>query len=267
VAQERPAIWGVAKTTFLVSNMEQTRAYYKNFLGFDEAFSYPSAIGTVVSFKVSDRQFLEFVEDRDAGRKNRLVSFALETSSVEQMRTYLQSLGVAVPDKTSIDGAGNKVILVKDNDNNPIEFIEFSGNGLHRKSKGKHLSPDRIAKRIHHIGIYTKVIDEQDPFWVKTLKCRELVRYPVDKDYAAVLQYLSFGNSTESIEHYSPNESDVSHPCFLTDDMQETIYTLKERPGNYQLANPSIGKGNRWILNIRDPDNNRIEFTEAFRLR
>lgn len=63
VAQEakRPAIWGIAKMTFLVSDMEMAREYYGRFLGFDEAFSYPSPAGTVVSFKINDRQFLEFI--------------------------------------------------------------------------------------------------------------------------------------------------------------------------------------------------------------
>ena len=57
IAQEtkRPAIWGIAKMTFLVSDMEMAREYYGRFLGFDEAFSYPSPLGTVVSFKIKSR--------------------------------------------------------------------------------------------------------------------------------------------------------------------------------------------------------------------
>jgi hypothetical protein len=61
VVIERPAIWGIAKMTFLVSDFQVARDYYGRFLGFDEAFSYPSDLGKVISFKVNDRQFLEFV--------------------------------------------------------------------------------------------------------------------------------------------------------------------------------------------------------------
>jgi hypothetical protein len=59
-AQEvyRPAIWGIAKMTFLVSDFQLARDYYGKFLGFEEAFSYPSDLGKVISFKVNDRQFL-----------------------------------------------------------------------------------------------------------------------------------------------------------------------------------------------------------------
>jgi catechol 2,3-dioxygenase-like lactoylglutathione lyase family enzyme len=264
---QRPPVWGIAKTTFLVSDMENAREYYGYFLGFDEAFSYPSAIGTVVSFKVSDRQFLEFVTDKSAKEKNRLVAVSLETQSAEQMRLYLKAQGVKVPPSTTIDGAGNEVFSCQDNDGNPVEFITLKTDGLHRLSKGRYLSPGRISKRIHHAGLYTETIDEQDVFWVKILKCRELLRYPDDRSQPAVIQYLYFDDSTESIEHYSPCERDISHPCLLVEDMQDAIYTLKERHIKQKVARPNVGKGNRWILNLRDQDMNRVEFAEAFRIR
>ena len=109
VAIERPAIWGIAKITFLVSDFKVARDYYGKFLGFDEAFSYSSDLGKIISFKVSDRQFLEFVEDPQAKDKKRLVSVSFETENVDQMRKYLKSHGLNVPDKTMIDGAGNEV--------------------------------------------------------------------------------------------------------------------------------------------------------------
>ena len=91
---KRPAIWGIAKITFLVSDMQMARDYYGRFLGFDEAFSYDSSRGKVVSFKVNDRQFLEFIEDNDAINKKRMVSFSLETDDVEGMRFFLQQKGI-----------------------------------------------------------------------------------------------------------------------------------------------------------------------------
>jgi catechol 2,3-dioxygenase-like lactoylglutathione lyase family enzyme len=264
---QRPPIWGIAKITFLVSDMDMARAYYGKFLGFDEAFSYPSSIGKVVAFKVNDRQFLEFVTDKDAKEKNRFVSVSLETSSAEQMRLYLQSQGVKVPERISTDGAGNEVFVVSDNDGNPIEFINLKTGGLHRQAKGQYLSEKRIASRIHHVGLYTERINGQDTFWIKILKCREMLRYPEDRNDPPALHYLDFGDCTESIEHYSPSDIHFTHPCFLVDDMQETVYTLKERQESQTMARPSIGKGNRWILNLKTPDMTRVEFTEAHRVR
>ena len=265
IAQEvqRPAVWGIAKMTFLVSDMEMAREYYGRFLGFDEAFSYPSPSGTVVSFKINDRQFLEFIVDKQAKEKKRLVSVSLETESVPDMLHYLKAQGVKVSPCIT-DGAGNEVIVTQDAAGNNVEFINLKADGLHRKSKGKFLSENRISKRIHHAGLYAEKIDEQDPFWVKILKCKEIVRYPLDKTQSGIIQYLGLGDCTENIEHYSPCDENFSHPCFLVEDMQETIYTLKERRNGQIVNRPSIGKTKRWLLNLQTPDNTRIEFTEAY---
>lgn len=265
IAQEvqRPAVWGIAKMTFLVSDMEMTREYYGRFLGFDEAFSYPSPSGTVVSFKINDRQFLEFIVDKQAKEKKRLVSVSLETESVPDMLHYLKAQGVKVSPCIT-DGAGNEVIVTQDAAGNNVEFIDLKADGLHRKSKGKFLSENRISKRIHHAGLYAEKIDEQDPFWVKILKCKEIVRYPLDKTQSGIIQYLGLGDCTENIEHYSPCDENFSHPCFLVEDMQETIYILKERRNGQIVNRPSIGKTKRWLLNLQTPDNTRIEFTEAY---
>ena len=265
IAQEvqRPAVWGIAKMTFLVSDMEMAREYYGRFLGFDEAFSYPSPSGTVVSFKINDRQFLEFIVDKQAKEKKRLVSVSLETESVPDMLHYLKAQGVKVSPCIT-DGAGNEVIVTQDAAGNNVEFIDLKADGLHRKSKGKFLSENRISKRIHHAGLYAEKIDEQDPFWVKILKCKEIVRYPLDKTQSGIIQYLGLGDCTENIEHYSPCDENFSHPCFLVEDMQETIYILKERRNGQIVNRPSIGKTKRWLLNLQTPDNTRIEFTEAY---
>jgi len=260
---KRPPVWGIAKMTFLVSDMDMARDYYGKFLGFDEAFSYPSPLGTVVSFKVNDRQFLEFIVDKNAREKKRLVSVSLETGSVEEMEEYLRFQGAHIT-PIATDGAGNRAFTTKDAWDNTVEFIDFNANSLHRKSKGKYLSDRRISKRIHHAGLYAGKIDEKDPFWVGVMKCREIVRYPLDKGEPGVIQYLDLMDCTENIEHYSPSDKNFSHPCLLVEDMQEAIYTLKERQSAYPLNRPSIGRTKRWLLNLMTPDNTKVEFTEPY---
>lgn len=262
----RPSIWGIAKITFLVSDISMAREYYGRFLGFDEAFSYSSTLGKIVSFKVNDRQFLEFVVDKQAKEKKRLVSVSLEVESVTDMQHYLhsQGLNVALP---SIDGAGNEVITVQDTWGNNVEFISYRPNGLHIKTTGKFLSSQRISKRILHVGLYSGKVDDNDTFWSGVLKCREVLRYPLDRSQPAAIQYLDLGNCTESIEHYSPCDENFAHPCFLTPDMQETIYTLKKRQGNQKLDKPVIGRTNRWLLNLLTPDNTKVEFAEPYCVR
>lgn len=57
-----PRIGGIAKVTYLISDYNLAKSYYGDFLGFDFAFAYDSPQGKVVSYKVNDRQFLEFIE-------------------------------------------------------------------------------------------------------------------------------------------------------------------------------------------------------------
>ena len=259
----RPQILGIAKMTFLVSDFQIARDYYGGFLGFDEAFSYPSDIGKVISFKVNDRQFLEFVEDKDAKEKPRLVSVSFETENVEQMRKCLEGKGIKVPAKVTKDEAGNEIILIHDPSGVPVEFIKFWENSIHKLSKGKFLSGKRISKRIHHVGLYSKEVVDNDPFWMGIMGCKELWRYPENHQEKIQMNYLHFPDCVENIEHYPSDDINFNHPCFLVEDMQETIYTLKERQGNNQLAKPIVAKGKRWLLNLKNEDGTKVEFTEA----
>lgn len=268
-AQEivRPPVWGISKMTFLVSDFQVARDYYGRFLGFDEAFSYNSEIGKVISFKVNDRQFLEFIEDADAKNKARLVSVSFETEDVEKMREYLQVKGVEVPSAVKVDGAGNEVILVKDNAGVPLEFMRFTPNSVHVKSKGKALSANRISKRIHHVGLYSKQVVDDNPFYVGILGCKEIWRFPESREEKVQMNYLQFPDCVENIEHYPTTDINFNHPCFVVDDMQETIYTLKDRKVDEKLGKPIIGKGKRWLLNMVNSDGTKVEFTEIHTVR
>lgn len=263
----RPPVWGIAKMTFLVSDFQLARAYYGEFLGFDEAFSYPSDSGKIISFKVNDRQFLEFIEDKDAKGKTRLVAVSFETEDVAQMRVYLGDKGVKVPANVTEDATGNKVILVHDSHRVPVEFMQFGKNSLHLLSRGKYLSERRISKRFHHVGLYCKEVLDDDPFWVGIMGCKELWRYPESHHQKVEMNYLQLPDCVENIEHYPSDDINFSHPCFLVDDMQETIYTLKKRQGNNKLAKPVVGKGKRWLLNLKNDDGTKVEFTEAHTIR
>ncbi len=260
---QRPPIWGIAKMTFLVSDFQVARDYYEKFLGFDEAFSYSSDLGEIISFKVSDRQFLEFVADKHAKDKKRLVSVSFETENIELMRQYLKSKQIIVPENTTIDGAGNEVLVIDDPSGNHIEFISLKSNGLHRKSNGKYLSDKRISKRLHHVGLFCEEVLDDDPFYVGILGFNELWRYPEDHNQIVKMNYLQIPNCVENIEHYPSDDLNFSHPCFLVEDMQETIYTLKERLGNNIIDKPMVGKGKRWLLNLKNTDGTKVEFTEA----
>ena len=173
----------------------------------------------------------------------------------------------AVPESSGIDGAGNEVMLVHDQYGIPLEFIDLKPASLHRRSKGQFLSDRRISKRLHHVGLYCREVLDNDPFYAGILGFKELWRYPEDHNQKVQMNYLQIPDCVENIEHYPSEDINFSHPCFLVDDMQETIYTLKERKVKEQLGIPGIGKGKRWLLNLASDDGTKVEFTEAHVVR
>ncbi len=183
------------------------------------------------------------------------------------MREYLKENGIEVLGEVSIDGAGNNVILIHSPSGIPIEFISFEPNSLHRKSKGKFLSENRISRRIHHAGLYCSEMVDNDPFYSGILGFKEQWRYPEDHQKKVQVNYLSLPECIENIELYASADVNAIHLCLLSDDMQETIYKLKERSGGNLLSKPYIGKGKRWLLSLENPDGTKLEFTEAHAIK
>lgn len=263
-ATERPAVWGIARMTYLVSNIQLADRYYGEFLGFDKAFTYQSEQGRKAVYKVNDRQFIECVEDRNAKEKDRFLGVAFDTENAEQMRVYLKSKGVRVPDAIQDDGAGNKILQVLDPVGVPIEFIQWDNKSLHKASKGQFLSETRISDRIHHAGLFTDKLVDNPTFYTEILGFKCILRVPEDLNKDPEILYFQIPGCAEFIEHYPTNTRAFSHPCFVARDMQEVIYTLKERKKDEKLNNPMIGKGRRWLLNLHNSDGTRVEFTEMF---
>jgi len=93
-------------------------------------------------------------------------------------------------------------------------------------------------------------------------------RYPEEGDETGIVYaYLQIPDCTELFEYFVSKDPNVSNFCFLVEDMQETIYKLKERQNGNAIDKPVIGKGKRWILNMKNEDGPNVEFTEAHTVR
>jgi hypothetical protein len=142
---------------------------FGDFLRFEECFSYSSEKGKIISFKVNDRQYLEFIEDSAAKEKKRMVSVSLEVDDVKEMEVYLTAKNVNIIGKIRLDNAGNEVIAVDDGYGNRVEFISFRSDGLHKQSQGRFLSEKRISTSIHHAGLYTDKVKNKSLIFVPNL--------------------------------------------------------------------------------------------------
>ena len=93
----RPRITGVAHIAIYAADYEKSRAFYRDFLGFEEPYSLTNNDGSpsLTFFKVNERQYIELFPEREPG-SDRLNHISIETDNAEAMRRYLASRGIKV---------------------------------------------------------------------------------------------------------------------------------------------------------------------------
>ena len=96
---------------------------------------------------------------------DRLSHISFETTNAEQMRAYLASRGVKVPEKLEPMQDGNRGFDVIDPDGHDVEFVEFVPGSLHSRNFGKFLPDTRISPRIIHVGVVVKDRAAADRFY------------------------------------------------------------------------------------------------------
>src|SRR5947209_4341957 len=113
----RPHIIGLSHMAFYVHDIEKSRAFYKDFLGFAEPYSLTNKDGTMhlTWIKINDHQTLELFPNTTNGI-DRLYHVALETDDAVGMRDYLAAHDVKVPDKVGKGKIGNLNYFIKDPD-------------------------------------------------------------------------------------------------------------------------------------------------------
>ena len=139
---KRPRITGLSHVALYVHDVEKSRVFYKDFLGFDEPFSLKNDDGSLhlTWIKINDRQTIELFTEVEAGT-DRLNHIALEVEDAVAMRDYLASRGVKVPDKVGKGKIGNLNYMIKDPDGHLVEIVQYAADGWTRREQGKFL-PD-----------------------------------------------------------------------------------------------------------------------------
>ena len=165
---KRPPITGVAHISLFVHDIEKSRHFYKDFLGYDEPFKLDKPDGSLALtfIKVNDRQYIELVPETAAGT-DRLNHISIETPDANAMRLYLGSRGVKVPDQVPTGRIGNANFNVKDADGHTVEIVQYLPAGWSMREKGKYLGPHRISDRMAHLGITVANLDAATQFYLR----------------------------------------------------------------------------------------------------
>ena len=266
----RPPIVGVAHIGLKTNDLAAARNFYGRDLGFQEPFTLDKSAGGVppTYFKVNDHQYIEVFPELKEESEDRLSHIAFETTNMAQLRDYLASRGVKVPDTLKPGLDGNVSMTVQDPDGHNVEFVQYMPGSLHSKNFGKFLPATRISEHIIHVGVTVQDRDVADKFYKDILGFREMwhggmtdqrtdwidMRVPDGTDW---LEYML------NVHNPSPKTLGVMNHLALGVPSVDAAYKrLLERGMNLQNQPPKIGRDGKWQLNLYDPNLTRAELME-----
>jgi lactoylglutathione lyase len=269
----RPKVFGVAHYSIFVSDLAKARAFYEDFLGYEEAFTLPKADGTVqmAFLKINDLQYVELVNQPNKG-EGQLNHLGLYTDDVERMRQYLASRGVAAPDQVTTNRIGNKKISVVDPDGHTVEIVQYLPDSWTGKDTGKHMPATRISDRMMHAGILVGSLDAAAKFYGGILGCHETwrgnsltsttlnwvnMRVPDGDNH---VEFMLYKELPPPDRRGSPH-----HICLVVPDIRKAVAMLEARPARKAYARElkiNVGVDNKRQVGLFDPDGTRVEMME-----
>jgi lactoylglutathione lyase len=270
---ERPKVLGIAHYSIFVGDLAKARAFYEDFLGYEEAFTLPKPDGTVqMAFvKINDHQYLELLNQPNRG-EGQLNHLGLYTDDVDRMRQYLASRGVKVPETAVGNRIGNRKISVVDPDGHTVEIVQYLPESWTGKDTGKHLPATRISDRMMHAGILVGNLEAATAFYVGILGCHEIwrgngpasttlswvnLRVPDGGDYLEFMLYKQLPPAERrGVEH---------HISLAAPDMGKALAALEARPARKGYAREmkiAVGVNNKRHVDLFDPDGTRVELME-----
>ncbi len=218
-------------------------------------------------FKVNDHQYVEVFPELKDSKQDRLSHISFETTDAEQLRAYLASRGVKVPDKLEPMLDGNRGFDVDDPDGHDVEFVQLMPGSLHSKNFGKFLPDSRIAQHMIHVGVVVRDRAAADHFYKDILGFRETwhggmkdsdtdwvdMRVPDGTDW---LEYML------NVKDPDPKELGVMHHLALGVPNVKAGYKTVVSRGYKPDEKPEIGRDGKWQFNLYDPNFTRVELME-----
>ncbi len=268
----RPHILGVAHVALYVSDIAKSRAFYGDFLGYQESFHLDKADGSLslAFMKINDEQYLELFPGLNP-QNDRLYHISFYTDDAEGMRAYLGRQGVKVPEKVSKGRIGNLNFNVTDPDGHTVEFVQYMPDGRSMADRGKFLGDSRVSTRMRHIGILVGDLSEAARFYGKVLGFRETwrgsssgtvlswvnMKVPDGDDY---IEFMLYKDLPAPDKRGTPH-----HICLEMPDLAAALKVLEARPNRKDYARPidaRVGTNRRRLANLYDPDGTRVELME-----
>ena len=268
----RPSITGISHIALYCRDIDVSRVFYKDFLGFDEPYSLKNDDGSLrlTFIKINDQQSIELFPEKEAG-SDRLYHVALETDDAEQMRQYLAAQGIKVPDKTPKGKIGNSNYFITDPDGRTVEIVQYHPDGLTLVNKGKFLPDTRISTTLAHVGILEGDLEAAKRFYEGILGFKETWRGAKKPEVLSwVNEHVPDGPGYLELMLYDQlpdpdKRGGAHHMCLEVADVEAAKKILEQRAKKTGYTKPmtiQTGVNRKRQLNLFDPDGTRVELME-----
>jgi catechol 2,3-dioxygenase-like lactoylglutathione lyase family enzyme len=271
-AAEPPRILGIAHMALYVSDLPKARAFYKDFLGFDEPYNLKREDGSdrIAFIKINEQQYFELFAE---GPKNdgQLNHIAFYTNDAEGLRHAMATSGVTVPAVVGHGRIGNANFNVVDPDGHTVEIVQYEPTGRTVRERGKFIPETRIATHAAHIGVLVGPLGRSMKFYQRQLGFQEIwrggpsaqqlswvnLRVPDGEDYLELMLYD---------QPPPPDQRGVkNHICLVVPDVAAAVARLESRPARKLYERPievKVGVNRKRQANLFDPDGTRVELME-----
>ncbi|HWX54718.1 MAG TPA: VOC family protein [Verrucomicrobiae bacterium] len=268
----RPRILGISHMALYVSDLQKARAFYKDFLGYEEPYTLKREDGSdrIAFIKINEDQYVELFAEppKQDGQLNHISFF---TDSAEAMRAYLASRGAKVPEKVGKGKIGNSNFNITDPDGHTVEIVQYEPDSWTRREKGKYVPETRISMHMRHVGVVVGPLDPAVTFYRDTLGFQETwrgsssgkvlswvnMRVPDGDDY---IEFMLGSAPPDAAQMGGKN-----HICLVVPDIAKAVATLEARPARKNYTRPieiKTGVNGKRQANLFDPDGTRVELME-----
>lgn len=267
-----PKVLGVSHVALKVSDIAKARAFYKDFLGYEEEGQLNNKDGSLqlAFIKINEDQYLEIFTGLKPD-EDRLYQVALHVEGIEALRAKLAAAGIKVPATVPHGRSGNANFSIKDPDGHTIEIVQYEPAGWTRRDQGKFLGASRISDSLKHAGFTVLDFEKSAKFyggifgftetWRGSRNDKEIswvgMKVPDGPDYVELML-------VPEVPDYKQLGT-LNHISLEVPDIEKAKAALEARPYFKTYGKPleiKTGRNKKRQMNLYDPDGTRVELME-----
>ncbi len=213
---------GIAHVAFRVANLEASRAFYVDKMGFEEFYATRDSAGRITEdyLKVNDHQFIELYPRTDPPRPLGLMHVCWEASDIQAMRDEYAKRGLEIGDVRKA-GAGNLLTVAHEPEGQTIEYTQYQPGSRHWVIRGQKLGPKRVA-----IMIVGAISPAKDPIATRAFYLDKLGFSAISTGIPARVRMP--GNSGQELDLVTAGSDVKSGIIFGVADLRATRDTLTD---------------------------------------